>query len=310
MCNRRNSLFHWNPVIDPSELLHGAIQSILLDPGFKVPSPLAAAAHETAATLTTYCGDPLCAPDLFRSFGTKLTAALSSCFIVKQTIKQQREAMWGQYHSLRSSPSFRDDWIDFVKEAVGRTPSPIFFQHVTHEIFKRLIKAEYPITETNTPIGNKQMTTEEENALRYVAGYVCRKITAKLESSSASNKDDLIQCVHDMRSDSGQENVGEDWVNAIDRGGLWHVTDLSYSLFYAVEEVIRGHFTRSEAHSLTEDSKVTVITTVEENEDVLFQWCMLTTSLNDDDASVLLHKITELYVTVRGFSFASSCVVI
>ena len=79
--------------------------------------------------------------------------------------------------------------------------------------------------------------------LRYVAGYVCRKIIAKLESSSCFNRDDLILCVHNMRSDGGQENnMGEDWVNAIDRGGLWHVTDLSYDLFYAMEEVIRGHF--------------------------------------------------------------------
>ena len=217
--------------------------------------------------------------------------------------------MWGQYHSLRSSASFRGDWIEFVEAAVGRTPSPIFFQHVTHEMFKCLIKTEYPITETNRPIGNRKLTTEEENALRYIAGYVCRKIIAKLESSSCFNRDDLILCMHNMRSDGGQENnVGEDWVNAIDRGGLWHVTDLSYGLFYAMEEVIRGHFTRSEAHSLTDDSKLTLITTLEENEDILFQWCMLSTNLNDGDASVLLHKIAELYITIRGFSFASSCV--
>jgi hypothetical protein len=276
-----------------------------LDPGFKVPSPLAVAAHETATTLTTYCGDPLSAPDLFHTFGKKLVSALSSCFLSKRTVKLQREAMWGQYHSLRSSASFRDDWVHFVQEAVGRTPSPIFFQHVTHEVFKYLIKAEYPIAETNRSSSNKEMTREEENVLRYVAGYVCRNMKAKLESSSLSNKDSLVSCLLDMKSDNEQEDdVSEDWVNAVDRGGLWHVTDLTYSFFYAVEEVVR---------TLREKKHFHLLTTVSSPWSP--QWRKMTMfffngpcSQQNDNAPVLLHMIVELYVTIRGFSFASSFV--
>ncbi len=36
------------------------------------------------------------------------------------------------------------------------------------------------------------ITIEESNALRYVAGYVCRKIQKKIKSSSLAHKDDMI----------------------------------------------------------------------------------------------------------------------
>ena len=57
--------------------------------------------------------------------------------------------MWGHYHQLRSSEAFRLDCIKFVRESVKRTSSPVFFQYVTHELFKCLIKEEYPVADGN-----------------------------------------------------------------------------------------------------------------------------------------------------------------
>ena len=42
--------------------------------------------------------------------------------------------MWGHYHWLRSSSTFHESWMKFVKEAVAKTPSPAFYQRVTHEV--------------------------------------------------------------------------------------------------------------------------------------------------------------------------------
>ena len=64
----------------------------------------------------------------FSAFAKKLTSSLSCCFVSKQTIKLKKEAMWGHYHTLRSSDSVRSDWIKFVQECVCRTPSPSPFQ--------------------------------------------------------------------------------------------------------------------------------------------------------------------------------------
>ena len=78
-----------------------------------------------------------------------------------------------------------------------------------------------------------------------------------------------------MCGDEEFEHEGtEDWLNAIDRGRLWHVPQQTYSLFYAVEEVVREHFTRRTAPTLTEGSKAALIATLKDNEEILFQWCM------------------------------------
>ena len=69
--------------VDPVLLLHGAIQCVLLDPGFNVPSPSAEAARITATILITYCGNPLSPPDLFSAFARKLSSALTCCFVSK-----------------------------------------------------------------------------------------------------------------------------------------------------------------------------------------------------------------------------------
>ncbi len=44
------------------------------------------------------------------------------------------------------------------------------------------------------------------------------------------------------------------------------------------------------------------------NEDVRFQWSMFCGSAENDDEKALLEMIVNLYVTIRGFSFASSCI--
>ena len=52
----------------------------------------------------------------------------------------------------------------------------------------------------------------------------------------------LMECAGDeMDSDGGTEM----WLNMIDRGGLWHVNDQTYSLFVIMEEEIRHYFSRN-----------------------------------------------------------------
>ena len=53
-----------------------------------------------------------------------------------------------------------------------------------------------------------------------------------------------LQKNHDVRFliDSGeefQEAESSDWTNAIDRGGLVHITDSTYQLFLSIETVTR-----------------------------------------------------------------------
>ena len=76
-----------------------------------------------------------------------------------------------------------------------------------------------------------------------MAGYVCRKVQAKLKSSYHPHKEDMMLFISDFFGDEWDEACGtEEWTNAIDRGGLWHINDNTYTIFYLIEEEIRSHF--------------------------------------------------------------------
>ena len=94
--------------VDSTLLLCGAIHGVLHDPGFTVPPPLAKAAQETASALMTYCNSPESTPDLFGTFAMWLMTELSHCFVVKQTMKLQKEAMWGHFHQLYTIIFFKE----------------------------------------------------------------------------------------------------------------------------------------------------------------------------------------------------------
>ena len=45
-----------------------------------------------------------------------------------------------------------------------------------------------------------------------------------------------------METDRGQDHETEDWVVAIDREGLTHISNMTYMMFEAMELEFRTHF--------------------------------------------------------------------
>lgn len=179
---------------------------------------------------------------------------------------------------------------------------------MTNEVSKQLFKQEFCSScgASNTEL--QPLTKEEENALRYVAGYICRKVKDKVESSKASGRDDMLLCLSSLSGDDlegEEEEVGEEWTNMIDRGGLQHVHYDKYTLFYLMEDV-RKHLTVDTLHKQQSGSK-DIIDTVLKSEDISFQWSMLASTLGHDVSQTLLNMIVKEYVTLRGFAFGASC---
>ena len=77
----------------------------------------------------------------------------------------------------------------------------------------------------------------------YVSGYVFRKLRDHIQSSCLSNKDNMISALMQLAKDEMDEQGGtEDWVNLIDRGGLWHINNDTYDLFVTLEYEIQRFF--------------------------------------------------------------------
>ena len=100
--------------------------------------------------------------------------------------------MWGQYHQLRTSQQFLSDWKNFLSEITEIVPSAAFIQHVTHEVFKQIIKVQFPPTTASKTL--PPLTDIEVNALHYVAGYVCRTLYSCLKTSSVEGKEWCLCC--------------------------------------------------------------------------------------------------------------------
>ena len=149
------------------------------------------------------------------------------------------------------------------------------------------------------------LTNMEINALRYVAGYVCRTLHDRLKSSSVEGKEAMVLYLSDLNG-SDKSGDGEEWINAINRGGLWQVNDDVFQTFMIIEEIVRKELRLEKC--IYETKKAQIIEKVLTNKDLLHQWSFCMFDAGEHVSNAILHKVVELYITIRGFAFASSCV--
>ena len=95
--------------------------------------------------------------------------------------------MWGQYHCLKTSKKFLSDWKEFLSEITEIVPPAAFIQHVIHEIFKQMMKVQFP-PRTAASKTLPLLTDIKVNALCYVAGYMCHTIHDHLKTLNVEGK--------------------------------------------------------------------------------------------------------------------------
>ena len=248
-------------------------------------------------------------PPYFVQFSQSLMTALYSCFQSRKSIQAEREYTCTQYHFMRTSPDYHNAWSTFLLNAINTNPGPIFYQYVTHTIMTELISQHYPLkdNQSSTPHG-QDLTNIEENALRYIAGYICKKIQDQVVQFSHPHRQALLLFISDMAGIEMDNSQTESWTNIMDRGGLHHVNDMAYHFFYLMETELRNHLSVKAA--FMEPNLKLLNKRLSESDKVLYQWHMLT----DDQGTNTIH-VDELYemfiskfVNLRSHSFASSIV--
>ena len=215
--------------------------------------------------------------------------------------------MWSTYYKIRISPTFRHTWCDFLKQTIGSIPPPNLYQHITDLLLSKMVERHVDgvVTTNSKEDSIEPMTTIEECALRYAAGYVCKHLVDKIKKSSHQSKDKLIWCLHKLEVDSESEPNDDStaWIECINRGGLWHISGSVYLVFHAMEEETRRHVKSiSTKHTLDVKGLMDAITS---NEDILFYWSIASAEFGQEEETILLHEITKLWITVRGFAYVS-----
>ena len=98
-------------------------------------------------------------------------------------------------------------------------------------VFWELIQEQFPLPRRSADQGDLLAVISYQE-LRYVLGYaVCHALTARVMSSNHPQKKELLLCLGDLTTDEQDEQLSntEDWTKLIDRGGLTHVNDNTYT---------------------------------------------------------------------------------
>ncbi len=79
---------------------------------------------------------------------------------------------------------------------------------------------------------------------------------------------------------------------------------LNYLVFARIEAVVQTHFTVSKLRSITDGQKDELLRQVVSDDEVHFQWSMVSADMSEDVGEELLKKIANLWITIRGHSFS------
>ena len=288
----------------------------------KVQSLVAIAGRAAAEKLTHFVENQLEAATAFES---DVLVQLDKAFLVPQRdgrnhgvtapkTSAAREKMWTRYHTIRNSPVFVALWNAFLKSAgvtsedSGAVAVTLLFQTISDKLFEKRIRLHCPVrsSASESETTSTSLSYEEENALRYAAGYVLKNVKKHVASSGASNRALIIETIDSLAVNADiDDDVSSDWIKLVDRGGLVHISDDLFFVFEAVELEIRKYFNVKIANSSV---SCDIVSSVLSSNGVQFYWSMVSTTIAEDISEELLKLLVSQWITIRGHSFARSFV--
>ena len=159
------------------------------------------------------------------------------------------------------------------------------------------------------------LSKDEQNVLRYCCGYVGMRLHKKFLKVSGQKAAQFVECLSHMRADgtsSSLLNYTKEWVNKINRGCLFEVSDETFALFVAIELTMRNKLTECLKKSISVSSqsekvKSDIIEFVCINSDVQLYWNMISIDICvEEDGIELLKHIVSLWLNIRGFSISKA----
>ena len=229
----------------------------------------------------------------------------------------KRGKLWSAFHTLRTSDTMTSLWKVLISSLGIVVDDPLLEQTVYQEVFERCVRDYFSGTH-HPRVGDEDedmdvtLSADEMNVIRYVDGYVARTLLKKYEKKDGEMHSQFITCLGEMAVEGEGEDMltyTRNWFELVNRGGLYPINDVTFSLFANIEICVRSllpkHIIKS--NSDKETFKANVHDKVFKNDEVQFHWALLSQDIDSpEDAETLLQDIISLWVTVRGFSMAAS----
>jgi hypothetical protein len=186
--------------------------------------------------------------------------------------------------------------------------SPLIYQYVNQKLYGDLIDSYFKPRIEGRVIEVPELTGDEENILRYAAGYVPYKLLKKYEKTDSVG---VMECLTAMAVNGEEGDLLQyttKWIEIVNRGGLFELNDTAYAFFREIEKEIRKHlYMCFHQHTAAVDQRETIIHSTASNDDVQFYWTMLSVDIESEkQAAEVLKQIIGLWLNARGFSLAGS----
>ena len=111
-------------------------------------------------------------------------------------------------------------------------------------------------------------------------------------------------CLDDLLDDGREEqNESTDWLQAINRGGLLCVNNMTFELFLTMERELRCHVS---SNPETEFTGSEIKMSLKQSKDVLFLWSIIGAGWEEEYCTHLLGMVVDMWVCIRGFSQATA----
>ena len=164
----------------------------------------------------------------------------------------------------------------------------------------KMIVREIPCNEVDMEI--MEMSDDEDQAVRFACGFVIRAVKKKMaKDKKYAVYVEVLETMHDDVIDSDDFfTYSTEWISLIDRRGLYKVSDEVFLLFRWMETIMRRFLTGRSVNIGK------AIAEIMNSDNVLQCWSLICTTLEPEESDILLSKLTELWVTIRGFSYAGN----
>ena len=212
---------------------------------------------------------------------------------------------------LKSIPAI---WLSFTS-AAGLQIEPLNLQAVSRHIFDGCMRKFFqmlqaPVENPWNTDSNTHFLADEENVLRYSSGYVGLKLLKQLRKAKGAKAAQYRECLSSMSrhgDDSSFLAYTTEWINAVNRGGLFLVNDTTFELFKAIEGKTRELLPRELAQTAKSKKKDEIVEAIARDETVQLKWGPVGIDIIDvEHSNELLGKIVGIWVSIRGFAITSN----
>ena len=235
----------------------------------------------------------------FDEFAAQLVRELERCFFSCVSADApfrskhiKREKLWRSFHRIRVT-KVEKMWQDLFQQNTETLPkiSPLVYQSVTQKLYLDILNchlgAALDSRRNASSSPEPPLSADEENILRYIAGYVPFKLLKWYEKSKAVESVSVVECLSGMAV-NGEESDAiaytSKWIELVNRGGVFEVSDATFTFFKEVElkvyqELLQAFERNTQMGPAQRDI---IISTVATDESIQFHWTILSVDIIDE----------------------------